>query len=469
MVKSYNHIIVIVLGLLLSLASSILVVNTSGILGIVIIVAVGALFLTGFVVYNFVIGVYLLFILGTFMFYLDRLVQVPIPLGVVYDALVGVSFIAVFLSTKKDRQWNGFNNALTILFILVTAYQLMQFFNPNAVSKTGWLVSIRNNTSFLLYIIFFQTFVTLKNIKRFTYFWLAIAMIIAFYGIYQELFGLTEFEWKWMYRVPDRIKLYFIWGRMRKFSFLSDPSAYGLFTAFAALAFLALLFGPYKIQRKVVYAVCLIIMLVAMSYSGTRTAIAMVAIGAVFLFMLNMNNFKAMLILFSVFLFGAILLFGPFYGGTVNRIRSTFNVSEDASMSVRDNKRIARRGYVLSHPIGGGLYTTGANGIRYSRGHPLSQQSDPDSGYLLTALEMGWIGLIIFMSFFSMVILIGVVRYFEIANPELRNWILVYIVPFFALSVAHFTQDAMFQKPVSLIVIATYAVVIRIPLLNKNL
>jgi putative inorganic carbon (hco3(-)) transporter len=467
--RTYKNILVIALGLLLSLASSLLVVNSSGILGIIIIIAVGALFLAGFVIYDFTIGVYFLFILGTFMFYLDRIVTVPIPLGIVYDALVVLTFIAIFLNTKKNKEWNGFSNSLTIIFIVITVYQLLQFFNPNAVSKTGWLVSIRNNTSFLLYIIFFQAFITLRDFKRFTYFWLAIALLIAFYGFYQEIFGLTEFEWKWMYRVPDRIKLYFIWGRMRKFSFLSDPSAYGLFTAFAALAFLALLFGPYKFSRKIIYGICLVIMLIAMSYSGTRTAIAMVAIGAVFLLILNINNFKAMVISVSMLFFSAIILFGPFYGGTVNRIRSTFNVSEDASMSVRDNKRITRRSYVLSHPIGGGLFTTGANGFRYSRGHPLAQQSDPDSGYLLTALEMGWIGLIIFMIFFSMVTLIGINRYFEIKNAELKNWILVYIVPFFALSVAHFTQDAMFQKPVSLIVIAAYAMVIKVPLMENDL
>jgi hypothetical protein len=45
---------------------------------------------------------------------------------------------------------------------------------------------------------------------------------------------------------------------------------------------------------------------------------------------------------------------------------------------------------------------------------------------------------------------------------------LVYIVPFLALSVAHFTQDAMFAKPQYIVVIATYALMIRLPEYNKQ-
>jgi putative inorganic carbon (HCO3(-)) transporter len=125
--------------------------------------------------------------------------------------------------------------------------------------------------------------------------------------------------------------------------------------------------------------------------------------------------------------------------------------------------------YIQTHPIGGGLATTGQNGVKYSPGHYLAGGWDPDSGYLLTALEMGWVGLIIFLVFFFIVIARGVKNYFALKDPLLKTLTLVYIVPFLALSVAHFTQDAMFQKPVNLLVIVTYAIVIRIPSFEKKL
>ena len=137
-------------------------------------------------------------------------------------------------------------------------------------------------------------------------------------------------------------------------------------------------------------------------------------------------------------------------------------------MSVRDKKRIQLQKYVQTHPIGGGLNTVGQNGRRYSPGHTLAEVGDADSGYLLTALEMGWVGLIIGLSFFFAVMLKGINNYFSMRDPLLKTINLVYIVPFLALSVAHFTQDAMFQKPVYLVIIATYAVVITLPTFAKK-
>lgn len=457
-----KQIVIILVGLIVSTLAAFFITKGGLLAGILIITVVISVFIVTVILTRFDTGIYILLFLGSTMFLVDRLIVLPIPLGVIYDAVIVLTFFAVFLNSKRKNNWTFFNNSITFVFILITAYQLLQFFNPNAVSKIGWLVSMRNNTSFLLYIIFFQFFFLLRNIKIFTITWMVLGLAVSFYGIYQEIFGLSNFEWQWIYRVPDRINLYFIWGKMRKFSFLSDPSSYGLFTAFCGLATLAMAFGPYKWHQRFFLTITSFLMFMAMSFSGTRTAYAMVAVGIVFLILLNLNNAKMVLFTFVLILGVGVVFFGPFYGGTINRIRSTFNPSEDASMAVRDNKRIRLQSYIQSHPIGGGLYTTGANGLRYSNGHTLAQGWDPDSGYLLTALEMGWIGLIIFMGFFFIVLFKGIVGYFAVQDPMLKNYLLVYIVPLFALSVAHFTQDAMFQKPVNLIVIAAYALVVRI-------
>ncbi|MFZ6011977.1 MAG: O-antigen ligase family protein, partial [Bacteroidota bacterium] len=435
---------------------------------VIILIIVGC-FLMGVIIKDFKIGFYALFALGIFMFYIDRVVPVPIPLGVAYDALAGFVFIALFLNNKNQRDWTLFKNPITITFFIITIYQILQFFNPYAVSHVGWLVSLRNNTSFLMYVVCFQLFRNVTDVRRFTAFWIGLATIVALYGIYQEIFGLTDAEWAWMYRIPDRIKLYFIWGRMRKFSLLSDPSSFGLFMAFSAIACVVMAMGPFKFLTRILYGFLAVIMFMSMSYSGTRTAIAMVAVGLGFYILMTIRNKKTMIATMAAVFIGVIIFFGPFYGGTINRIRSTFNPDEDASMSVRDRKRVRLQTYVLTHPIGGGLFTTGQNGMRYSRGHELAGGWDPDSGYLLTALEMGWIGLIIFQVFFFLIMVKGINNYFSINDPLLKTYTLAYIVPFMALSVAHFTQDAMFQKPVNLIIIATYALVIKMPTFEKKL
>lgn len=465
----YPLFIIFTLLLLLSVGIAYLIVTKGTIAGPLTLVAIAGIFLLGAVLKDYRIGFYFLFGMGMFMFYIDRVIHIPIPLGIVYDALAALVFIALFIHNKDKRDWTLFKNPVTIAFVVITAYQLLQFFNPNAVSHIAWLVALRNNISFLLYVVCFQLLATVRDLTRFTITWIIMASIIGFYGIYQEIFGLTDFEWQWMYASPGRLDLYLIWGKLRKFSMLSDPSAFGLFMAFSCLACAVLAMGPFKGLYRFGLGLLSMIMFISMSYSGTRTAMAMVAIGIAFFIVMTLQSRKTIIAAAGLVFVGTIVLMGPFYGGTINRIRSTFNPSDDASMAVRDNKRVRLQEYVRTHPIGGGLATTGQNGVRYSPGHYLAGGWDPDSGYLLTALEMGWIGLIIFQVFFFMVMLKGIKNYFALNDPLLKTLTLTYIVPFLALSVAHFTQDALFQKPLNLLVIVTYAVVVKIPSFQKKL
>jgi putative inorganic carbon (hco3(-)) transporter len=421
------------------------------------------------VVKDYRLGFYLLFLMGIFMFYIDRLIYTGFPLGTVYDGLAALTFLAVFLNGYSKRDWTGFKNPVTIAFFIVTIYQVFQVVNPSAASRVAWLVAMRNNSSILLYIACFHMFATINDIRKFTVFWLTITMIVGLYGCYQEWFGLLDFESHWITSNPERLKLYFIWGQMRKFSFLSDPSAYGLFMAMGGLACLVLALGPFSGRLRLFLLGCGMLSLMAMSYSGTRTATAMVAAGIALYIVLTLKSKQTIMFTVAAAFIGGILFFGPFYGGTMNRIRSTFSPSEDPSMVVRDLKRQRLQKYVQKHPIGGGLYTTGVNGTRYSRGHELAQGWDPDSGYLLLGLELGSIGLVLFQVFFFLVMLRGINNNFEISDPLLRTYNLAYLIPFFALSVAHYTQDAIFTKPMNLVGIAAYAVLVKLPSLERKL
>ncbi len=463
-------IMVFILLLAVSVWVAWMMVNHGLAAGPIAVIVAGGAFLMGAVLRDYKVGLYALFFFGVFIFYIDRLVpSIPIPLGVLYDVLAAVVFIALFIHGKDRRDWTLFKNPVTIMFIVITVYQALQFFNPNAVSHVAWLISMRNNVSFLLYVVCFQAFSTLKEVNRFTAVWLFFAGFIALYGIKQEFFGLTDFETTWLYSSEDRVNLYLIWGKLRKFSILSDPSSFGLFMAFSGLACTVLAMGPFKPMHRIGFGVLACIMYLSMSYSGTRTAIAMAAVGIAFFVIMTIRSRRTVLAAMALVFFGAILLFGPFYGGTMTRIRSTFNPSEDPSMAVRNAKRVRLQEYVLSHPIGGGLGTTGRNGVKYSPGHYLAGGWDPDSGYLFTALETGWIGLIIFQVFFFIVMLQGINNYFSIKDPLLKTLTLTYVVPYLALTVGHFTQDALFQKPVNLVVIVVYAVMVRIRSFEKKL
>ncbi|WP_375579314.1 O-antigen ligase family protein [Marivirga tractuosa] len=200
-----------------------------------------------------------------------------------------------------------------------------------------------------------------------------------------------------------------------------------------------------------------------MSFAGTRTAYAMVAVGVFLFIFMNLRDPRILGISVFVIILVTILITGPFYSGPINRMRSTLNLSEDASMNVRDVKRIRLQKYIKKNPIGGGINTAGNAGLRYSRGHPLAGRYDPDSGYLRTALEMGWIGVFLVICLNGAIVIKGISNYFSLKCPKLRTYNLMYVIPFLGLTVAHYTQDALFQKPVNILVIATYALMVKLP------
>lgn len=465
--SKYPAIIIFTFLVLVSLAISYLMTRYGIIVApAALLFVVGTLMMIA-IVKEYRIGLYVVFFIGGFMFYFDRALDITFPLGTVYDAVAGLTFVALFIS-QKQRDWSLFANSVTAALLIYLIYQMLQLFNPNAVSPLGWIVSLRNNVSFLLYVVLFQYFSSVRSVKTFTTLWLIFAGIVAVYGLYQEYFGLADFELRWVNKDPERYKLYFIWGHMRKFSILSDPAAFGMFMAFSALASLVLAMGPFRPMQKIGFLLLAITMIMSMSYSGTRTATAMLAAGVAFFIMLTLHNPKILMGSAVVVFIFIVLMVGPFYSAPINRMRSTFTPSEDASMSVREMKRLARQPYVQSHPIGGGVYTTGLNGIRYAAGHPLADGIDPDSGFLLTALETGWIGLLVMLGLFFTVLVKGISSYYAMNDPQLKMYVLAYIVPFLALTVAHYAQDAVFQKPANLIFLSTYALVVKISSLEKQ-
>lgn len=428
--------------------------------GIIALIGIPFLILS---VYNFRYGVFFLFIYGAALFQVARMLDSGLPFGILFDFLICLMFLSILFTFKGDSKINfKIKEPITIIYLLYFLYFGLEILNPNSTSISAWLASSRSYTLLLLFFIFISFFDQSKFIKRFILLWLSIAMVAALYGLQQELFGLFDFEWKYIYASPERYGLFFNWGHMRVFSIFSDPTTFGLFMAFSGLSTLALSFGPFSITKKIILLVMTVVIFTSMSFSGTRTSYAMVMIGVVFYILLNLKNPKVLggsMILIILFLG---LMVGPFYGGPIQRIRSTFDVSEDASMNVRDIKRLRFQSYIATHPIGGGVNTAGNGGLKFSPGHPLAGNFDPDSGYLRTAMELGWIGLLIVMLLNLMVVLRGIKNNFQLKSKILRVYNLAFIVPFFSLTVANYTQDALMQKPIIIPVIATYALVLKI-------
>lgn len=456
--------------LVMAVALPIVMVKTTYLVAPLIIIGVASLFLLGLTFWNYQIGVFILFLYGSIIFYIDRLLMMNIPFGIAFDFIIILIFLALLVNLKGSGsfQWKA-KEPITIVQYIFYAYFILQIVNPSAVSISAWLASARFLTIFLLYYVFIHFFRDKTRIQQFNNMWITVAIIIAAYGIFQEYFGLRSFEWRWLRSVPGRYELYFIWGHLRKFSILSDPASYGIFLGFCGTGVLMLAMGPMKGLKRFRLISSALFMFFAMSFAGTRTAYAMIIVSVVLYILLNLRNPKVLGISTFIIMIFTILMIGPFYSAPINRMRSTIYFSEDASMNVRDYKRIRLQKYVKAHPIGGGINTAGNAGLRYSRGHPLAGRYDPDSGYLRTALEMGYIGLFLVILINTAVVITGINNYFNLRDNELKYYNLALFIPFLGISVAHYTQDAMFQKPVNILVVATYALMIKVKDIDDDL
>src|SRR5690606_2488622 len=119
---------------------------------------------------------------------------------------------------------------------------------------------------------------------------------------------------------------------------------------------------------------------------------------------------------------------------------------EDASLNVRDENRKSIQPYIYENPFGGGIASSGVEGMRFSPNHPLAG-FPPDSGLLMTALETGWIGLLLNIIFLLSMIYSGIYYYFRMANEEYKKYIVAIICGIFSIMVTLYSQATIGQMP----------------------
>jgi hypothetical protein len=93
-------------------------------------------------------------------------------------------------------------------------------------------------------------------------------------------------------------------------------------------------------------------------------------------------------------------------------MKSTLEGSNDASATIRDVNRHNVQPYIRAHPLGGGINTTGAEGLNYNPYHFLAN-FPPDSGYMKILAEQGWLGYAIHMLFYFIVLKGGLEGFYK--------------------------------------------------------
>ena len=393
-------------------------------------------------------GYYLVTLIAFFAFYPNHLLNKDIPISTVVEFLLWVVFLGSFRQKKNIQESRNklINSAVSIILVIYTMYHLVQFFNPEVDNKEGWVFVMRKFVIFLfLYIMAYRLINTPGKFRYFIKFWLVMAFIAAAYGCYQQWFGYLPMELRYIKSNPLEYKLLYQGGVLRKYSFLSDVVSFGVLSGSMAVMTLIIAINEKQKKRKYILFFAAIIMILGMSYSGTRTTIVIVPSGIALYLLMTIKNRTTLITLFVSLFIGFLVMFAPVDNPSLNRVRSTFNPN-DPSLNVRDVNRHYIQPYIYAHPIGGGLATAGVPGLRFNPGHFLAG-FPPDSGLLQFAMEIGWIGLGLTILFYLLILYQGIYYYYKIKNPEFKLYTVAFVCALFSIMITQYAQVSIGQIP----------------------
>ena len=181
---------------------------------------------------------------------------------------------------------------------------------------------------------------------------------------------------------------------------------------------------------------------------------------------MTIRNKTTLITVFASAIIAFFILYIPIDNAVLNRVRSTFN-SQDASLNVRDVNRHYIQPYIYAHPIGGGIATTGSEGLVYNPDHVLAG-FPPDSGLLKAALEMGYIGLAFTMFFYLVILYQCIDYYFRLKNPEYKIYVVAIASALFAMIVTQYAQVAIGQIPGAIFFFGTISLIKRLVEFDEN-
>ncbi len=395
------------------------------------------------------LGIFIIIISSYLIMLLSRL-GVNFPLGTFMDALQLIMIVGFFFKQKIEKKWNIFKTPITTVIFIWIGYNILQILNPAAESRLAWLYTIRTVAIIMLmYFLFLFNIGSIQLMRSVIKLWIGLSLFAACYAFKQEHLGFFNFEEQWLKSDPLLKTLLFIDGHWRKFSIFSDPVTFSYNMAISSILCIALITGPLSIVKKLLLSVFSLFFLINMLYSGTRGAYLLVP-AALILFCILMYNKRVLLFSIIAGIGLTFLIFIPTNNQNIVRFQSAFRPSEDASYNLRKINQKRIQPFIQSHPFGGGLGATGTWGARFSPGSFLST-FPPDSGYVRIAVELGWVGLLLFCILIFVILRQGVLNFYSIKNPELKSYCLAAILVVFSLHIGNYPQEAVVQYPSNII------------------
>ncbi len=437
------------------------IVSFGTIVGLISIICLIGPILIYFIILKPEFGIIFYLTLAYTLSWIIRYLINSFPLGTLMDGMLILFILGLFIQMKQKKEWETFKNPISILILIWVCYNLLQVANPSAESKLAWLYTVRTVAIVtLMYFIFIFNIRTKRFIQIILKWWIFCSFIAACYAFKQEYIGFDSVEQSWLDSSPELARLLYLAGHWRKFSIFSDPVTFAYNMATASILCMALITGPMKIQKKYLLGFLASFFFCAMIFSGTRGANPLIPICLILFAILKFNK-KILFFSGLVFLALGFLILMPTSNQNILRFQSAFSPNKDASYKLRELNQARIKPFVYSHPMGGGLGATGEWGSRFSPDSFLAS-FPPDSGYVRTTVELGWIGLLLFSIMMFIILRTGINNYFIIKDKQLKSYSLAVVLIVFIWNLGNFPQQALVQYPSNVLFILSVALIVKI-------
>ncbi|MCE5226815.1 MAG: O-antigen ligase family protein [Porphyromonadaceae bacterium] len=343
-----------------------------------------------------------------------------IKAGIVVDGLLLLTLIFIlFRSRDRAVDWTGARNLLTLLSGIWLVYCILLVFNP-ATTLADWAAGIRGLAVYLfifplLTAVLFNRY---KYLKTFVFVWSILTLLAVFKALIQKYIGFDPAEKNWLY-VTGGSRTHVISSGVRYFSFFTDAASFGCGMGMSMVVFfITALYIRSKSLRFYYIAVALLAGY-GMMISGTRAAMAIPFVGFAFFILLSKQwkiIIPGIVLLACVFVFFKYTYIG--HGNAeIRRMRSAFNVTQDASYQLRRTNQAKMRVFMKNHPFGIGIG-------KAKRAEPgdYMYQLPTDTSLVYVWVETGVVGLALFLLLFLITFVKGAYDvWFQIHNKELRG------------------------------------------------
>jgi O-antigen ligase len=424
----------------LALICSGLVLATSLIGPVVNVLVIGLIGIFSILYISYLFPRYDVIFLLSIAFFIGLLIRIlrldGIPIGTANEAVCLVMILTLILNKK----FSGFKTIPGILLTVWILFQATELINPNSYSREAAVLGFRSVIPlFCSFFIIYSSIETKRDLYIFLTGWFTLALMAGVYGLYQEFAGLPNFDLAWASGDERRYNLLFTWGRLRKFSFFFSPSEFGMIMAVTAVAAFIVLFFVKTLNIRILSALTCIICFWAMIYTGSRTAMILLPAGFAVLALITLNR-KVLIAVGCFILLSAVMVVRPGSSKALFVMSTAFLGTEDPSMKLRILNQQIIRTYILAHPVGFGLGSTGDLGNKYSP-HTFVGSFPPDSDYVKIAIECGWIGLLLWCIILSILFGYGVSVYFKVKDKDWRMALIIANVLLFMMIVAQYPQE----------------------------